>query len=273
MDKRKKTHPILVASILRIFATILIFVFHYRGLSKLPNDIPIDKIGITTFLLLSGYFSFQPNIPPASWLIKRIKQIMIPYWSVISIVLLVNEIVGYKTTDFFTAIIIFFGGSLFVKDPVYVISWFITYILILYICLFIYLLIDNIFLKLVFIVFSAICLNFAGIKNYLYFFSFYAGYFVHAFFKLNFNGTSNKLLNKINYILYQIQGHSYSFFLLHGAILKLVFGVFMFRGTMAFMISFLMTSTVSIFHKIISEKIEKFLEYYENKIVTRISHP
>lgn len=248
----------MLASIARIIATALIFIFHYRGLNGLPIDLPIDKLGIFIFVLVSGFFSYQPGTNPYLWLIRRIKQIMIPYWLVISIVLIVNSVVHYKDTTILKNIIIFFGGSLFVDNPVYVISWFITYILILYFCAFILKYLKSIYVKLPYLVVCGFLLYLFNIGNPYYFIGFFSGYI------LNFltagrqwgNYTSNKL-QRFNILLYYVQNYSYSFFLIHGGILQLIVNLLGLRGGRALISSIVIASLSALLHKTICDAILK----------------
>jgi hypothetical protein len=271
MDTSNKKQPFLFASVLRIFATLLIFVFHFRGLSDLPKY-PIDKVGIFIFLVISGFFAYQPGITPIHWLIKRVKQIMVPYWTVILVVLVVNRIVEYKETDFFTALIIFFGGSLFISNPVYVIAWFITYILLLYFCLFIFLRFQESALSYAFLIVSGLIFWIFEIANPCYFIGFFGGYFLNKFLINNKQkNIKNSFYSNINLFFYTIQNYSYSFFLIHGGILKLTFFFFSFRGFIAFISTFFLTAIISFYHKKLSDFLlakfsfleQKFIFYYE----------
>jgi len=267
MQQREAKQPVMMASILRILATILIFVFHYRGLEGLPKY-PIDKIGIFIFVLISGYFSFQPHIAPARWFLRRVLQIMTPYWSVIFVVLVVNAVYGYKDVNFITNIIIFFGGSLFVENPVYVISWFITYILLLYLCLAVFLSIKYTWTKIFFLFLCGAFFVDNGIGNVYYFIGFFLGFFINKFFKNKLHSKhNNNIFRIINVYLYKIQNHSYSFFLIHGGVLKLVFNIFLFNGMLALILSFLITSIISVYHKKFSDLCISSINQYFGKYV------
>src|SRR3989338_5802046 len=164
----------LWASVVRIMATLLIFLFHYEGLYK-RSLAPFDMVAITMFLLISGYFSCQHDTSIHKWFIKRLKQILIPYWPIIIFVLLVNHFINYKPTTAFNNVMIFSGLSYFIKDPVYVIAWFITLILIFYIDLYLFRLIKFLLWKIVFFVMSYMIICFYFHVSAVYFFSFYLG--------------------------------------------------------------------------------------------------
>lgn len=257
-----------MASVLRIIATILIFVFHYQGQTiGVTPDFRLDKIGIFIFVVISGYFSFRASIAPLKWLIKRVKQIMIPYWIVIALVLIVNSYVGYKDTNIWKNLIVFFGGSLFLKNPVYVISWFITYILLLYLCVFFYFTIKPSYLKLFFLFLSGAVFYLFKIGNIYYFIGFFSGLFFGKFWKQKqTNQRCSETKNVVGQYLYIVQNHSYSFFLLHGGILKLVFDVFMLSGVSAFIFSFLITTIFSVYHKKLSDFFITKVTIYQNKL-------
>lgn len=256
--RMNKKQPIMLASIARIIATALIFIFHYRGLNGLAMDFPIDKLGIFIFVLVSGFFSYQPNKNPSRWLIRRIKQIMIPYWLVISIVLSVNSIIHYKDTTILKNIIIFFGGSLFVDNPVYVISWFITYILILYFCVFVLKHLKSIYVKLPYLVVCGYLLYVFNIGNLFYFIGFFSGYILNYLTAGRQWGhcTTNKL-QRLNTVLYYVQNYSYSFFLIHAGILQLIVNLLGLRGGRALISSIVLASVSALLHKTICDTVLK----------------
>jgi len=245
----------LLASVIRIIATILIFIFHYLEVEGIKNSYNIDKIGIFLFVLISGFFAYNSTVysNPLKWLIKRIKTIIIPYWIVIIIVLIANYVVEYKQTTFLKNTIIFFGGSLFVEDPLYVVSWFITYIMLLYLCVYIYNIITIVHYKYIFILISLFAFYYYNISNPVYFIGFFIGFFYNKYAK---HEISNFIvcffkLDKVNHYLRIVQNHCYSFFLLHGGVLHLVNFFDLFSGYI-FIISFVFTLILSIIHNYIS---------------------
>ena len=202
------------------------------------------------FLVISGYFSYQPKVIPSRWILKRIKQIMIPYWIVISIVLVVNTIVNYKETNILKNFIVFFGGSLFVDDPVYVISWFITYILLLYLCVCIFTLFRSPYIKLLYLIFCGALFFLYKIGNLYYYIGFFLGYFVRYFYSTKkIENLRIKKFDRINIFLYQIQNYSYSFFLIHAGVLHLFINLMTLSGMAAFSLSIFVTSALSVCHK------------------------
>ncbi len=117
----------ITISVLRIFATSGIFIFHLLGLYD-KNNKGIDYLSILIFCLLTGYLSYGIKSNPYNWLKKRFLSILIPYWIVIVPALIINRIICYKNTSILSDVITLLGGNLFLETKVYVIAWYITFV-------------------------------------------------------------------------------------------------------------------------------------------------
>jgi hypothetical protein len=247
--------PMLWASCVRIFATGLIFLYHFKELHSLPWMDHLDKYGIALFLFISGYFSFQPRISPGAWILGRFKQILIPYWSVILAALMINRALGYKQTTVAKDIIVFFGGSLFLDDPVYVISWFITFILIMYLLVVILRSLEDVLLKGSFIGVCIVINHFYDLVHPLYVPAFFLGYFLRWLTRQYQYTTRKKnvLRDKVYWAVFSIQNHCYSFFLVHGGILLFTTVLLGLNERLSFATGLVLSTVVAFYHKMVSD--------------------
>lgn len=256
------------ASCVRIIATALIFIFHFQSLYDRPSY-SLALYGITAFLFLSGYFSYQPSTFPLSWLLRRFKKIMISYWLVIIPILIINEVIHYKQTTLTQNIIIVMGGSMLLKDPVYIISWFITLILLLYVVVYITHLLRFSFQVLFCLGCVIFFYKYLSVR-FIYLVGFLVGYLWRYFLGLKRQSTPKKesflnnicrrsFLDKINMLLFNIQNYCYSFFLIHGGILLLGVKILKLKPTACFVFSMIISSILTFFHRKVSLSIEKLL--------------
>jgi len=158
-----------------------------------------------------------------------LKRILVPYWPVIFVVLVANRFVGYKETTLLKDAMTFLGLSLFVENPVYVISWFITMIIILDISLLGARLMKPVWARAVFVfVFGmAFYSRFPNLING--FCLFYIGLLLNLAVKGRFAFSMDEWLAErsrlyagVNNGLFVVQNYTYSFFLVHGAVLIFV---------------------------------------------------
>lgn len=224
-------------SSLRICATGGIFIFHILGLYEFNNH-RIDFISILVFCFLSGYLSCEVGQNPTQWLIQRVYKILLPYWIVIIPVLLINRIISYKDTSIIGDVITILGGNMFLDKKVYVIAWYITFVLLLYIFIYFQSFFKGIVLTTIAWIIGLFV--FTAILDKLYYFvSFGIGFFI------------SKLIippNKIDYkkfifsqILYVLQKYCYSFFLIHGGVLLFLFHILKLDFVHSFLIGFLLS--------------------------------
>jgi hypothetical protein len=127
----RRDAPALWASVARIAATFSIFVFHFLHLEGLPQH-RLDFGALLTFSFLSGYFSDARRGSRGAWFAKRYFSVMIPHWLVIVPVLIANAVEHYKPVTATTALITVLGGNMFLVNPLYVITWYVTFVLLLY---------------------------------------------------------------------------------------------------------------------------------------------
>jgi hypothetical protein len=266
-DKSIKKFPELWASIARITACTMIFIYHHSGLYEKSLG-PLDFFALIIFVFLSGYFSFKNGTSNYkilfAWLIRRIKAIMIPYWQVILLVIFINEFYQYKDTTFLKNMIIMLGGSMFLDNPLYIISWFITLILLLYLFIFAFQISSNkIFKFIIFIV----GLSFGILLNkYLYFLAFCAGYTVKQIKEKYFHIAVKARFIRLNEVCFLIQNYCYSFFLIHGGVLLLAIKVLKLSPVSSFIMSFILTSIITVFHYNFSLMLQKKIIFScENK--------
>ena len=169
---------------------------------------------------------------------------------------MVNTYVGYKTVTVSNIIVAYLGGNLFVQDPLYVISWYITFVLFLYLYVFVDSLVGRkgqyLLTAIGFLFFSFIT------HTMFYFVSFYIGLRLH---KLNIKKFLLYDDSIINRSLFLIQKYCYSFFLLHGGVLH-----FIFRTTHTDY-SFVFALTMSI---VVSIPLYEVANFIQNYIMTKI---
>lgn len=204
----------IIISILRTTATIGIFVFHILGLYGLPNK-KIDFISILIFCFISGYLIKGVKKTPAKWLKKRFLSILIPYWFVIIPALTINFMTGYKKIGLEEYVITLIGGNLFIENPVYVIAWYITFILLLYMFTFAMFYRSNCCIKvLVFFLGSWFFGIFLRMPHY--FLIFCLGILLNMLFPMNIDSSRSISFNRK---IFAIQKYCYPFFLIHGGVL------------------------------------------------------
>jgi hypothetical protein len=154
-----------------------------------------------------------------AWAARRYFSVMIPHWIVITPVLLANWLFQYKPVSVGTAIVTFMGGNLFLHDPVYVITWYVTFVLLLYA----YLLIDSFFRGWQRLIVSAFGFAFFGwMGTNEYFWPFTVGLYAAAWFPIRLHTARRPMIARLAGVSYQLQELCYPFFLVHGGI-QLVF--------------------------------------------------
>ncbi len=272
-------------SLVRIGAMLWIFTYHFLVMLDIARSPFFRSIyAIMVFCFLSGYFSTNIQTAPHKWILKRYFRIMVPYWIVMVIMVIANYFVQYKQTTIAEIFIILSGGSLFVTDPLYIISWFITLILLLYATVYVYALIPSRFKWM----FLALALYLSSLKPYasIYFVSFFLGFFfrknlakrdkcstsknnvsgkrscltgikdngqqqdageinvVHPI--TDTTGTPCRFSDKFASFFFKIQAYSYCFFLVHGAALHLFVKVMKGQPVKIFLLSFALSCVSSV---------------------------
>lgn len=253
MKKTNSNQPQCWISVLRIIATILIFIFHFQGLYGFQNK-NIDLIGISLFCLISGFLAYPINSPTGTWFKKKYIQTMVPYWLIIIFVIIINYYVGYKHKQIYELVIIFFAGGMFVEKPLYVIAWYITFILSLYGMFALWSSGKNIYMKSFYLILS-IAIYILIIKHpYQYALSFISGIILKKI-SLQKKTNSKKIQSNFNKILFLVQNRCYSFFLIHGGVLLFFVKVVPLSPVMCFILSFFLTTILTYCHYEISNSI------------------
>ncbi len=234
--------PSLWASVARLTACGFIFVYHYFVLMG-QETYGLGTHGLNIFFFLAGWFA-NSSKEPWPWFKGRVKRILVPYWPVIFVVLIANRVVGYKETTLIKDVMTFFGLSLFVDNPVYVISWFITMIIMLDFSLFCVRQLKPVWARAVFV---AACL--AAVSCWLpkyvnAFCLFYLGLMLNALIKGRITFSLDEWMTGrfswygvINDKLFSIQNYTYSFFLIHGAVLIYVVRVLKLDAVSTFLLA------------------------------------
>lgn len=202
-------------SLLRIGATFLIFLFHYLGQTGC-NNTHIDTLGIAVFCFISGYLVSNPKKSSIKWLWGRYLKIIVPFWIIYGVIIVINYFISYKDKSWIELFITFISGGLFFDDPLYVISWFITFILFLYAMVFFSTFSSFISINIfVFCLFSVAYI--AIVKQPLiYLFAFFIGFILDKFLLKPAVQISQTTPHKV---LSYVQDRCYSFFLIHGGII------------------------------------------------------
>jgi hypothetical protein len=252
--------PIMWVSITRIVATLMIFVFHYHSIYGIKAVAGLDIVGIALFLFISGYLVYTPTMS-FRWLVRKFKQILIPYWFVIIPILLINEVIVYKQTTWVNKLVALVGGSYFIDDPIMVVAWFITVILLFYTFTFLVFINKSITLQILFFTGGIALFMLLGLP-YVYIGSFLFGFLMR---KNAVNTASKPVNNRLNAILFTIQNFSYSFFLIHGGIIFFFVKILgMEYSLYSFFLCFVCSSIFMIMHKIL---VDFFYEKMIDKII------
>lgn len=175
---------------------------------------------------------------------------MIPYWIVIIPALLLNRLISYKDTSFGADVITFLGGNLFLSVKIYVIAWYITFILMLYGFVFFQSLAKSFLIKAFGWIIGFSIFHFV-LNEEWYFISFGIGFFFAIILPPPDKTIARK--GKLNNMLFVIQNHCYSFFLLHGGVLLFLSKI----CELDFLESFILGLILSIFGAVALNKIAK----------------
>ena len=240
-------------SLARIIATIGIFVYHYLVLIGI-YPYRLDFFAILTFCFLSGYFINITKYSRYEWIIKRYLGIMIPYWLVIIPVIIANQIFQYKThLSFVDYTLTILGGNMLLSDPLYVIGWYITFVVLLYS----YAFMESLFKswKKFLIIVLGVFIFFIWLDKGFYFLSFFIGLRLSEWCAVSWSKEGDSFRRKITRILFVAQRYCYSFFLIHGAVLLFFFRKTDVSAINMFVISFIITILLSIVFYGTSEKL------------------
>lgn len=246
-------------SAVRIVATLLVFTYHYLSLvGKLKSYPVLDKNGYNIcalFLFISGYYSLMSKGSPHKWLLRRVVGILVPYWVVIVPVLCANYLYKYKPALPWEYVAIFLGGSMFLDNPVYVISWFVTLILILYLTVYCSAVLKGYYKFVPYVACFAV-LHYGFRMDNVLFLSFVAGYAVRSTLPVRAESPANRWCwhAPVAGTLFIVQSFCYSFFLVHGAVLVAAVKLFPVDYVLTPLASVVLTMLISVPHKRISDK-------------------
>ncbi len=251
----KPSTPNLWASLLRIIATFIIYIFHVLRIYDLPGY-SFDIIGISIFCFLSGWFCYPVDKPVGPWLLNKFKRILIPYWLVILIVILANAAVSYKEKTLIELVVIFLGGSLFVDNPLYIISWYITFILCLYVMVSLYNYPKHPVSKILILVLSLLFYLYIIQRPLVYLFAFVIGYYLRFFVaEKQVKKSTTRVLLALNRSLFFIQNRSFSFFLLHGGVILFYAKILLLGPWPCLFASLITTLMLAHFHYLLVKKL------------------
>ncbi len=262
MKNITKKQPIFWISVVKIFATLLIFTFHYKKLLVPSFSYTMALVAIALFVFIAG-FLIKSARSPENWLYTRLLSICLPYWLILIPLILINYLIKYKEVSILSLIIQFLGGSLFIQNRLFTISWFVTFIIGFY-------LIGYIIKKLkkfkiinlisLLILLNLIFIQFIGLDFLLIWSAcFLLGYLMRNLNLLNF--LSKIPINaKLNYIFFRINQHTYSFFLVHGPILLFLINMLKLSPLLSLIYGLSASIIVSL-----------ILFYISNKIIGKIS--
>jgi hypothetical protein len=245
-------HPKVWPSILRLAATLAIFFYHFLDLQGYYHY-HLDFYAILSFCLLSGYLGGNVRRDRLSWFKKRYLRIMVPYWFVIVPVLLATVYFNYKPVTFLKISAALLGLNMFISDPVYVITWYVTFALLLYL----YAVMESSFKKqYVFLPMLAGLLIFAfAIHMVFYFIAFLVGLRAS---EINIRPDHNysSLHSGMANVLFSMQKYCYSFFLIHGCVLLFVITRVTHTPVFVFITSITITSLLSVILYSVSERVQ-----------------
>lgn len=246
-------------SAVRIVATLLVFTYHYLSLvGKLKAYPALNENGYNIcalFLFISGYYSVMSKGSPHKWLLRRVVGILVPYWFVIVPVLCANYLYKYKPALPWEYVAIFLGGSMFLNNPVYVISWFITLILFLYATVYCSAILPGYYKLIPYVACFAI-LHYGFRMDDVLFLSFVTGYALRVALPARTGSVSDRWCwhAPVANALFGVQSFCYSFFLVHGAVLVVAVKLFPVDYVFTPLASGVLTALISVPHKRISDR-------------------
>lgn len=255
--------PMLLPSVARLFATMCIFLFHSFEFINVYNRW-LDFVGILIFCFLSGYLSSIKSKDPHRWMLDKYFQIMIPYWMVVIPLIVTNRIIGYKKATFISDLVALIGGNMFSENSIFVIGWYITFVLLLY--LYIYL---SSFTKKKYIPMVIGLIVGLLIGKIWYFLIFIAGIkksYCNGMETISFLG--KEIHAKISNYLLSIQKYCYSFFLIHGVSLQFIYYNYNFNKYQFIVISFVVSCFMAMIIYHLSGVIRKYVvSFFDNVLV------
>lgn len=209
-------------SVARLIATLTIFIFHYLGLVG-ARQYRLALWALLTFAFLSGYLAAVNGRSRLRWAVRRYFSVMVPHWVVIAPVLIANAMVQYKPVTPAEAVVTVLGGNLFLENGLYVITWYVTFVLLLYA----YLLADSFLASWMRFVLAAAAypLFAVWLPCREYYLAFLIGLFASAVTPPRLAANRPAWLQGVARTAFRLQDFCYPFFLVHGAVLLATFRV------------------------------------------------
>lgn len=242
--KSVHSNDILWISFLRVAATLLIFIYHLQGVYEDPQY-SLDTIALVVFMFISGCLINGGSAKLSlQWLVRRFLRILVPYWLIMPFVVAANEIYNYKKVLIGEYVISFLIGGFFLKNSIYAISWFITFILMCYV--FAYIIYDK--EKLIQIIASVLfCVSFFFHFKWVIIF---AVFFIIGFFcrKIILKNKKKAMTHVGVYykILHTVQSNTYYFFLLHAGVIQFCHKILALKKIECFIVSLFLTSLLCV---------------------------
>lgn len=262
-------HPFLGISILRVSACFMIYLHHFIRHYTFDYNFSIVAIGI--FVFIAGYLSY-PIKKSGNWFYRRILNIFIPYWLMLFPLMLVNHILHYKEISILSLIISFLGGTFFLNDPLFLVSWFITFIIGLY--LIVYWVTKAaepykvLFLVGLLTIYFSLMSQFRSPLRLLFWeICFFIGYISRFYSVAKVPSKSfglivdNSNTRRINTFLFDIGKHTYAFYLTHGFVLLLLMKSGSIHVTLLFVLGLVLSGACAVILNYVSSKIINIFLY------------
>lgn len=246
--------PKIWPSVMRLVATLAIFLFHFLGLLGYYRY-RLDLYSIIIFSFLSGYLSTGIHRDGTQWLKKRYFNIMVPYWIIIIPILYATVIFSYKPITLLKVLAALSGCNMFVNNPVYVDSWYITYVLLLYLYIFIESSFQQHHHYILFVPIGLFVFSFLFHKTY-YFIAFIVGLRLSPHYTMLIR---SYLYHKVSSILFLVQRYCYPFFLIHGSVLLFFTRKTSIHPIFILLISFISTCAFSVILHAMSQPIQVWI--------------
>jgi hypothetical protein len=188
-------------------------------------------------------------------------------------VIVANQVFQYKPVGLWTQIVTILGGNLFLDNPLYVIAWYVTFVLLLYV----YAVAEsfcNSWQKIICMAVGA-ALFYSGSFVGKYFIAFIVGLRLSDWRPLRSSAEVGNARRRIASFLFVIQRYCYRFFLLHGAVLLIFAKKAAVSAHGLFWLSLTATAVLSIVLHSVARLLERFAVDKTLQLIKRgsLSHP
>ena len=213
---------------------------------------------ILIYCFLSGYLVNVNRSDRLAWVVRHYLAIMIPYWIVIVPVMIANHVFQYKSVSPLMLVITVLGGNLFLTNPLYVIGWYISFVILLYTYAFFESLFDSRPILILSCMAIGVIVFVFWIGLVYYFVAFLAGLRISAWTSGWHKVGRSIIGKKVADILFVGQRYCYSFFLIHGPVLIFFVKKTSFSMPSLFLLSFLLSAVLSVVLYTASKRIQVF---------------